>query len=485
MKLNYSGSGIVFYNKKEYKCNLYTNKKQGGILIQINVNNAFASYLELPLNIKFLSGELSTGYKFSLISCSRDKMVGLVSEGRSVFTYYAQYMFEGIGGKDYKSIKLSKVIFGLSDIIEWGSISGYSIGEDYQIKQNKDTEKEIFKNDNINIKYFVEESMLPIVSDEILQEKIILKQNSNIEISFKKEETIEKYYNILKKIKRLIEMSILSNIHLNKIIGWSKDVYDMYGEQKVDRAIEIISNDLSEDIISDSKDITFKKWKLITLPELIENSSFEQYFNKYEFLEPIIELYLEIIKSNKMSDIRVFLNVVQALETYHSRFKANNIKEFINRIDTVILKDRPKKFIESDKKFLMANSKGYITLESRIADLLIAEFNIRFDTGKIRYLDFPQVIAKTRNYYIHYDESIKGKVLTEEELSIYNHTMIYMLEYYLLIELGFSNISQVREKLNERWGNISKTLSLIEKSKKIEKCNSAESNSNEIEMTKI
>ena len=94
---------------------------------------------------------------------------------------------------------------------------------------------------------------------------------------------------------------------------------------------------------------------------LIENECFTNFFYKYEKLEPIIELYLQIIESNEMSNIRAFLNIVQALETYHSRFKANTLGEYKKRIDEVILKDRPKDFIENDKKFLMANSYKFIT----------------------------------------------------------------------------------------------------------------------------
>ena len=31
MELNYSGSGIIYYNKDKYKCGLYINKNCGGI----------------------------------------------------------------------------------------------------------------------------------------------------------------------------------------------------------------------------------------------------------------------------------------------------------------------------------------------------------------------------------------------------------------------------------------------------------------------
>lgn len=462
MKLNYCGSGIVYYNESEYKCNLYINKEYGGILINISVNNPFASFIEIPLNIKFLSGELSTGYKFTLINCTREKTNGLVYEGRTVFSYYAKYMIEGIGDKDYNNIKFYKMTFELSDIIGWGNVSGYRIGEKHEIMIDKECEKTIFENDSCSIKYIVEKSMLPIVFDDLLKEDIVLKQTGNIEIIFKEEKAIDEFVKILNKVKRLIEISTLKRVNLNKIIGWNKNIYDIYGKSKYERPISIISSQFGEKDEKNIKNNFRKIWKWLTLPELIQSKSFDKYFAKYEVLEPIIELYLQVIVSREMSNVRAFLNLAQALETYHSRFKANSIKEFKKRINDVILKDRPKESIENDKKFLMANSKRYITLESRIADLIIADFNVYFDIGDILYSEFPNVIANTRNYYIHYDEKIKtrGRVLENSELSIYNRCLISILEYYILLEIGFSDIGQIKEKLKERWGNISDALTI-------------------------
>ncbi len=469
MNLNYSGSGIVVYNKKEYQCDLYINENQGGVLIKISMNKIFASILELPFNIGFLSGELNTGYKFSLVNCSRNKMEDLISEGKSVYTYFAQYLFNGVGGKDINYVKLYKVVYELSDIIEWGNISGYAVGENYELIKNDDIENILFENKEFSVKYVVYGNMLPVHFTQVLKEEIRLKQNGNIEIIFKKkEEAIEKFEDIFRRINRLIELSTLRKIHLTKLTGWSTDIYDVYGEKRFDRAIDIISYDLKKD--EGTKGNIQRVWTWIMLPALIENDSFKKYFDKYDLLEPVVDLYLEILKSKEMSTIRIFLNVVQALETYHSRFITNSIKEFKKRIKLVILKDRPEKFIDGDTKFIMANSCKFITLESRLADLLLAEFEIIFDTGDIKFLDFPNVISKTRNYYIHYDEAIKsnGRVLNEEEISIYNRTLLYMLEYYILRELGFSDTKQIRNMLNGRWGNASEKLSLLKASKGIE-----------------
>ena len=376
-------------------------------------------------------------------------------------------MIEGMGGELENHISFNKVLFELSNVIEWGNISGYAIGEKDEIISNEECELKIYENDNYSIKYIVGTSMLPIVFSDLLYENISLKQTGNIEITCQEEKPINEFMEILLKIKRLIEISTLSKINIRKISGYNIEYYDLYGDKKYERQISIISSKIKqENNFEDTKYYT-KRWGWIKLPELVENESITKYFYKYEKLEPIIELYLQIIESNEMSNTRAFLNIIQALETYHSRFKANTLEEYKKRIDEVILKDRPKDFIENDKKLLMANSHKFITLESRIADLLVAEFNIYFDTGDIKYIDFPRIIANTRNYYIHYDDSLKEKtrILTNDELGIYTRTLIYMLEYYILIELGFQNYENIKKKLNDRWGGVSQTLEIKNLSK--------------------
>ena len=117
----------------------------------------------------------------------------------------------------------------------------------------------------------------------------------------------------------------------------------------------------------------------------------------------------------------------------------------------------------------MANSKKFITLESRLADLLYAEGKTFFDTGDIKLEDFPSVVAHTRNYYIHYDEEIKKKhrVFSPDELEIYNAVLFKTLEYYIFIELGFS-VQAIHKKHMTRWRNVSRDLQIIKKSKDIE-----------------
>ena len=467
MKVNYTGSGKVFFQEKEHDCDLYLNEEQGGILLKINVYRQIVSYLELPLEMDFISGELSTGFRFTLLECTRTGLQHLISYGKSVFSYSAKYMIKGIGGKDAHQITFNKVVFQLSDTMEWGNISGYSVGENYALKQENEAESVLYQNDNFSIKYCVNSSMLPVVNMDLLKENITLEQSGNVEISFNEEKCITDFEDVYKKIKRLIELSMLRTITLKKVTGWSKDNKRLIGKEEHEWPIEIISYDFFCDNLDE--DIKSIRYKWICRPELIENNSFEEYFQKYEILEPVVELYLEILEARDMSPVRAFLNITQALETYHARFKANTLEDFKKRIKDVILKNRPESCYKENTEFLMKGSKKYLTLQSRLADLLLAEFKIWFGTGDIDRLEFPRVIAKTRNYYTHYNESIKKKerVLTSKELVMYNKVLLYILEYYLLSELGFTDVIAIRKKLNNRWGNISESLSIQKESRKM------------------
>ena len=58
MELRYNGSGKVYFNDKEYSCDLYLNNKLGGIFLRINVKdkNGLSDFYEVPLEIDFLCG---------------------------------------------------------------------------------------------------------------------------------------------------------------------------------------------------------------------------------------------------------------------------------------------------------------------------------------------------------------------------------------------------------------------------------------------
>ena len=464
MGIPYRGSGKIYYSEKEFKCDLYYDENEGEIIVIVNVTHeqSFGDYLALPLEIPFLCGQLEDGFLFTLINNSRRGMKDHPSYGHTEYTYYAENIFCGVGGNKNREQTFCNVDFTISNIIEWGEESAYSIGENFElISKNEIIKNSIFECAEYCIYYSVSGSRFPLIKRELLKEDIHLSQSGIISIEFNSEVEFRFFYNVFCKLKGLIEIATLSKVNIEKITAFSNEIVYSIGNTEIKQSINIFGINTKRNVDKKKDSLQFLKW--IKLSDLVNNGSIQLYFEKQEKLTPIIELFLEPMYLHGGSTTRVFLNVVQALETYHSRFVTNDIDTFKDRIETITIN-----LSESSKNdintFLMANSKQFITLESRLADLLIAEYKIRFDTGKIGYYDFPSVIAHSRNYYIHYDERIKNnyRVLSEEELSIYNRSLYQILEYYILIELGFSDAPKIRENSINRWGNITEELTILD-----------------------
>ena len=463
MEVPYRGSGEVYLNEKEYQCDLYYNEKQGGIILKIRVKNkkALGSFLQVPLELLYLCGQLENGFKFTLLRLNRIKMEDLLSYGTTVFTFNAEYILCGIGKSTKHEQTFYQVNFTLSNIIEWGEESVYTVGEHCElIRRSDDVRKPIYKGQDITINYVVYGSMLPVVNHQLLKEHIDLEQNGIIEIFLEKEANLEKFIQIFESIKKLIEIASIRKINVEKVSAYSHEIVYSLGDKTIERSIEVYGKDIQEN--KNREYFQNHRWKWISLSELIAQNSFEYYFDKHEMLAPIIELFLEPFYVEESSETRIFLNIVQALETYHSRFVTNDINEFKARVEKMV-----NSFCSTEReaihKFLMANSKRFITLESRIADLLLANREIYFDIGEIKRDEFPAVIAHTRNYYIHYDERIKEKhrVLAEEELQFYNRSLLQILEYYILLEIGFSDSVALKSKITERWGRVSQDMEIL------------------------
>ena len=468
MELPYRGSGKVYYAEKEYQCDLYYNEEEGGVALKINVKNknTIGSFLEVPLEMPYLCGQLDSGFKFTLLDLRRLNTEGMLSYGTTVFTFDASYILCGIGENGQAEQTFYKAHFTLSDIIEWGEESVYCIGENNEVKRKKeDVKKQIYSSEQFTINYLVYGSFLPCIDRALLTEKIELKQQGIIEIIFEDEHTFISFIEIFEKLKRLLEISTRRRMNVEAITVYSHAIFDNYGGRNIERNIEVYGEDIKENKAQISP--RNRRWKWINLGELIKQNSFEKYFLKHDKLAPIIELFLEPFYVEKSSETRVFLNLVQALETYHSRFITNDIDEFKQRVDN-LLSSFGETHADEYKTYLLAHSNRFITLESRLADLLIAEWKIYFDTGDISYKDFPSIIAHSRNYYVHYDEGIKEKyrVLSQDELQTYNIVLIEILEYYILLELGFVETNgELKKKITERWGNVSQSLEISKSSK--------------------
>ncbi|PAV28209.1 hypothetical protein CIL05_17745 [Virgibacillus profundi] len=450
VSLSATGNWKIDNSEKEYYGDLYLNKDEGGIALYIRIpnNGPIMSYFELPLNIPFIKGSTMNGAKITLLDCVRIKTESKVGS-EEVFGYQANFMLDGVNFETKDDVRFSKMKISIPGIIEWGNISNYSKPKydgkrDVLIELDRTEPIEIYSNGEYSLSYFLDYSY---PGYNLVQEEITLKQSPYLIIESNSLQPLEWFMGKAKQMKRLIEIALAEPFGFDKMIVESPEIYYEFDDnEKRNRAIEVIHAN-KENISNNNNYRRLRHDFLFRLNEL-RNANFSKWQDISLVMEPIIELYIDSLYNEKLSISRHFQNMVQALETYHSRRLCNTLPDFKKRVEQLI-SIRPEGFKEEDRKFLLKGSFKYVTLRSRLADLLIADYTFRFYTGEISHLDFPKVIADTRNYYTHYDKKLEDRALKGEDLINSIHILRNILEFYLLKEFGFGE-EFIHERIRER-----------------------------------
>ena len=279
-------------------------KQEGGILLKITVKNENkpGDYLEVPLEMPYLCGQLDSGFKFTLLHLERNGMNELISYGITEYNFYADYILCGIGGEASQEQSFNKVSFNLSNIVAWGEESVYTIGKKYElIRKNEKSRKLIMNGSDFSISYWVSGSMLPVVEHDLLAEHIDLEQHGIFDIEFSTEQGLDKFSEIFDKLKRLIEITVRRRLNFEIVEVYSSEiVYSIGDNTTIERPIDVFGIGIKAESAIERPANNYQ-WKWISFSDLIKNNSFELYFKNYEVLAPIVELYLEPMYINRTS----------------------------------------------------------------------------------------------------------------------------------------------------------------------------------------
>lgn len=461
-ELRYSGNWEI--SGKEYFGNLIINDKKGIIRLILhnrdNIENLFND-CEIPSKIKFIKGKLIPYGIMSLLNATVISRNTNISYNTKTIELDIDYCING-DFKEYSNVKFSKIEFRLSDTLTWSGLNGLSIKYEknwtciLKHKFKKALSYSIDNNTTISfVPYFHENTNI------YNNEETIIKQFVKIKITSRKNQDLYFYINLLNKIKTLIEIAIGKSIDIKEIIGYKRDYYRVFDNKRIYNEIKIYSKDSYKDNYKEPKISEM----LFSLPDIMNNNVqlLKNWFLKYELLEPILNLYNSCIIYEKMPSETVFLNIVQALETYHSRFICNKKEDYEKRVND-ILKDVPEELKKSHYEYLFDKTQqdkniNYIILKSRLNDLMLANFDIIFFnmSDKAFPYEFVEKVVDTRHYFTHYSKSKENKIFKGEELFFAINILRIVLSYYLLREIGFEKefiekkIKEMQKRLSYAW----------------------------------
>lgn len=175
----------------------------------------------------------------------------------------------------------------------------------------------------------------------------------------------------------------------------------------------------------------------------------DDWFNIYEDLEDVCDLFFGVHYNQNMPVTYRFLSVMRALETYHRvRFRKYKLpqEEHGERVKEIV------SFIPSEYDHrqwvndVLYNS-NYVTLRSRIIDL-VEEGRPAIDDLVNLSEPFAKWAKDTRNFYTHRDERSSMNIARGEQLELLTQSLLWLLRILFMTEIGFT-VSECRDLLDD------------------------------------
>ena len=334
-----------------------------------------------------------------------------------------------------------ELICTLRNAFAWSQLSVFE-KNDTGIKMREKLDEREFAWFGVKVKFSVfsnETFWLPFDSEE----KTIM-QRVRLSIASEEKQTIEELISIRDKILAMISFAIKNNVNVDE--EYLLDYEDSY----------LIADEIKEYhkhyLLSSQRELEIHDSKIWDYNFTLNQLPSDKDINKdLEKLVPIFNLYLSLFKYRDMPIEMVFLNIVQALETFHSRFFYGDKKK--KYVESVMERFSESPSFEFFKRKLLSDTQmdencTYIILVSRLNDLLIGNFNSLFYEYWGGKDDYAQIIADTRHYYTHYSSAKEKKALKGDSLRDAIYVLSRLLEYHICLVLGIDIKEKVRQNLD-------------------------------------
>ncbi len=169
------------------------------------------------------------------------------------------------------------------------------------------------------------------------------------------------------------------------------------------------------------------------------------WYKKHDSLEPAFNLLVEQFYNHKTFSENTFLNLVQALETFHAQSNDHTRipKKEYDEMKESILKVVDKKYHQWLKE--QFNFGNHLHLHSRIDEVVTKYSNSTISRIILNKDKFIMAVKNSRNYYTHYSSDLKKKAIKGQELYYLSERIKALLVCSFLIEVGFE--SSILEEL--------------------------------------
>jgi hypothetical protein len=412
----------------------------------------FSKFEDASHNYKYsiINGISSDGTQFTLVDCFIKTQVTSMP-GFSVTTILVNIIFENIFFEKYEDITFRSVSSSFLFLDNWVHTNGFAKDrtmkiKDYSINYHMPDKIENNINDefNLNINFIVSPPQYTIV-----QKKMQIKQRTEIEIVLHEDKDLNFFIDIIMYCKHFLMLAM--NENTKKLYIKSHSIKQDNISTNSDKPVVIYIRNMTQDY---KKNDVQPGNMIFSLPAVKNRLTLllNTWFKNHKAYHSSYTLFFETLYYKGLNLENHFLNLTQALESYHRNKYGGGYMDKEEYRNTVYkkLKDSIPSGLEDDfREALKARIKfGYeYSLRRRLTELF--RYNNKFLENFIpEYAVLKNEIVDTRNYYTHYDE--KGQYVKQySELFNLCEKIKVIFTSFLLFDLGFS-YEEVKKKIEHQ-----------------------------------
>jgi len=392
------------------------------------------------LNHEIILGVSSNGKNITLYKCF-EKIGTFNFSGFLTSSYYANIVFIGAHFHNEEEIKFKSMSVRYLYLDEWLNISVSDIKTSYENKEliiKFELPESIHLDIYDGIKILIDFEGIPLIS--FVQKQMPIKQLTEIKIETTEDKTFEDYKKIIYHIQNFLSLGTMSFVYPLKIEGLIKLNEKLIGDEIENSPVEVfyrlidipkVNMQLSpDDMLFTFSDISNR------FEAILRN-----WFVKMDLLESVYNLYFGTLYNPHMYLKHKFLNLIQAIESFHQRiFGGKYLSDRDYEVVYNSLVNAIPNNVKSDLKVRLTEYLKYgneFSLRKRLKDIF-DNYNEIVDNYIKDKDNFIKKVVDTRNYYTHYDKRLKEHAAKEEDLIDITKILKMCLEICLLTELGFS-----------------------------------------------
>lgn len=386
---------------------------------------------------EIILGVTVEGKEITLVSCSRN-FQKRNSNGVAVSKYSADYAFIGNHFDNVDSISFDTLRASICDIEDWIGIYGFNklditFGEfkiDLQYQLPKKCSFIVTDDQSVTFEF---ECTFPIYRNTV---NAVIKQSTFIGLSSVKELPFMQMLNSFFRLYKFISIAYYDSPHVQVV-----HLYNSTKQNNKSKHKEFVEVLYSDNFFNE----TYKKGQrlhkfLFTYEDMKVDFPIiiKAWFNIYEKISPAVNLLVELLLEREYALELQFLSAIQAVETFHRNvFGGEDLPEpeHKERIRSII-ENIPGQYKAWLKERLAFSNE--LTLRKRLSDIYnrippeISETLIK--NPKV----FIDCVVASRNYYTHYNKSLKKKVMSSFEIVKAVEKLKVLLICSILNEVHFS-----------------------------------------------